>query len=378
MTRVIQANCRRLDVLILSYCPPRNRQGVDLNRALNAHSYRAKLIQLDVSSDSVRSVTGIASPRAPWIWRLHLGAVLIRLKMLANALRSPHRVTVALNLPALLPGVILKALFGTRLIFYTLEHSPLCATNRWLLRWFCDAVVDVEENRLARLLEMIGRRLPSFVLYNMPHRVDQAMLRPKMRSWLTAKGLAKPDDFLLVYSGSYQKYCQLETLVKWATCFPDNVKLILMMTDVPSHLRASASNRVIVVPAQTHEELYHWLTDCDVALLPYEGSCDNIRFCSPQKLFDSLACGVPVLGSRRPLIQKIVDQYGCGRTVDFTDHQAFTRAWKWLQQQSACEIRARVARAHVECNYETQAARLIAFLQEHGLVAKTSAKLTSC
>jgi glycosyltransferase involved in cell wall biosynthesis len=378
MTSDKQAMSKCLDILILAFCPPRNRQGVDLNRALLAHAYRTKLIQLDVPCDSARSITGITTPKARWLWHLHLGAAVIRLKMLAKAICLPHRVTIVLNLPALLPGVILKVFFGTRLIFYTLEHSPICAANRWLLRRFCDAVIDVEENRLSLLLAMIGRSLPSFVLYNIPHRVNPQMLRPRMRVWLAEKGLAKPDDLLLVYSGSYQKYCYLETLVEWAGEFPDNVKLILMMTEVPEHLRISGSRHVIIVPPQTHEELYDWLSDCDVSLLPYEGTSDNIRFCSPQKLFDSLACGVPVLGSCRPLIQKIVDQYGCGQTIDFTDHHAFTVAWKWFQKRRADAFRSHAFRAHGEFNYETQAERLIDFLQKNVLVDITLTKHTAC
>lgn len=47
-----------------------------------------------------------------------------------------------------------------------------------------------------------------------------------------------------------------------------------------------------------------------------QDTCLNHRFALPNKLFDYLAAGVPVLASDLPEIRSIVEGYNVGKTVD--------------------------------------------------------------
>jgi len=357
---------KKTKYLILSYCPVRNRQGFDLNNALLANEVQSWLIQLEALTDPMLHVTGISKPQSSWLWKWRIASKVIRLKMLCSALFFRHRVTIAINMPAILPAIVLKLIFHTKLVFYTLEFGHIDVLHKFLLRHFCDAVIDVEETRLQLILNTIDKKLPSMVMHNMPRRINTDKLAPRLREWLKLNSCVREGAFLAIYAGSYQKYCNLERLIEWAQDFPKGVYLILIMTEVPDHLREIAGESTVFVPSLRHEELYNWLVDGDVALLPYEDNSDNVRYCSPQKLFDSLACGVPFLGSRRPLIQKIADKYKCGITIDFNNKKEFLDSICWFIEQPLAVMRERAKQAHCHENYDSMMPQMISFLEKIG------------
>lgn len=356
----------KLTFLILAYCPIRNRQGIDLNALLNSQPYQSHLIQVWTEDNKEKKIIGI--PMSPEIsgWRLRIMSRWARLQMFLKGLKVPHNIVVALNIPSLLPAVILKLFFKSKLVFYSLEYHIVAPLNRMLLRRFCDAVIDVEETRCELLKNQIGNSIPSTILHNVPHFVELERLNPKLRKWLIENKQCSGDEFLVIYSGSYQKYSNMESILEWAQDMPGKAWLIVMLTEVPVHLVPKMYKRTIFIPTRSHADLYNWLVDADLSLLPYESDDDNVRYCSPQKLFDALACGVPVLGSRRPLIEKVTDAYQCGLTIDFLNKSEFINAIKWIMSQPRTVMRQNARKAHSEYHYQIYSDRLIRFLHDLG------------
>ena len=56
-------------------------------------------------------------------------------------------------------------------------------------------------------------------------------------------------------------------------------------------------------------------------MLPYENDSDfNVLNCSPQKLFDCYAVGIPFVASDRPIIRKVLHEYSdAGAVCNFRD-----------------------------------------------------------
>jgi len=356
----------KLSFLILAYCPIRNRQGIDLNELLNSRpwQFQSKLIQLGMGNDGERKIIGI--PMSPEIsgWRLRFMSRWARLQMFVKGFKIPHHVVVALNIPSLLPAVFLKLFFKSKLVFYSLEYHVVSPLNRMLLRRFCDAIINVEETRCELLKKQIGKSTPSTILHNVPRFVEWDQLTPKLRKWLIENKQFSGDEFLAIYSGSYQKYSNLEAILEWAQEMPKQAWLIMMLTEVPERLAKKRYEKTILISAKSHADLYHWLVDADLSLLPYESDDDNVRYCSPQKLFDALACGVPVLGSRRPLIEKVVDKYHCGLTIEFKSKNEFLQAIEWFTCQSRPAMRQRAREGHHEYNYRNYSDRMLCFFRD--------------
>jgi hypothetical protein len=84
----------------------------------------------------------------------------------------------------------------------------------------------------------------------------------------------------------------------------------------------------------------------------------------PTKLFEYMAAGVPVIASNFPLWKAIVDEAGCGLTVDPYDADALAEAMRWLlehpEEAEAMGERGRVAvRERYGWDGEARAAALV-------------------
>lgn len=87
----------------------------------------------------------------------------------------------------------------------------------------------------------------------------------------------------------------------------------------------------------------------------------------PNKLFEYMGAGLPIIASDFPLWRQIVDGAGCGLLVDPQDPAAITRAMEWILDNPAQaeEMGRRGQRAVVTTyNWPTEAAKLVAFYNE--------------
>jgi glycosyltransferase involved in cell wall biosynthesis len=83
----------------------------------------------------------------------------------------------------------------------------------------------------------------------------------------------------------------------------------------------------------------------------------NHMYAQPNKLFEYMACGIPVVASNFPYWRDIVDSVGCGLLVDPQDPWAIAEAVKWLlDHPDEAELMGRRGREAVihEYNWESQ------------------------
>jgi glycosyltransferase involved in cell wall biosynthesis len=129
---------------------------------------------------------------------------------------------------------------------------------------------------------------------------------------------------------------------------------------------SAASDRIHLLPAVPPDELLEWVSGADVDVLPIQPSTLNHRLSTPNKLFESLAAGVPVVASDFPAMRAVVadDPDGpLGELVDPTDPAAIARAIRSILERSPAEradLRARCLRAaHTRWNWETESVGLL-------------------
>lgn len=65
-------------------------------------------------------------------------------------------------------------------------------------------------------------------------------------------------------------------------------------------------------PAVSPQELLEFTAGADVGISLLENTCLNHYYCLPNKVFEYLLCGLPVIISDFPEMAKIVDENGCG------------------------------------------------------------------
>jgi glycosyltransferase involved in cell wall biosynthesis len=118
------------------------------------------------------------------------------------------------------------------------------------------------------------------------------------------------------------------------------------------------AGRVHVIPGVPPEALLDWVASADVAAMPIEGDTLNHRLTTPNKLFEALAAGVPVVTSDLPGMAAIVRQTGAGLTCDPADPSDIARAIRAILEAPAAERAAyrerALAAARATYNWEHQ------------------------
>jgi glycosyltransferase involved in cell wall biosynthesis len=364
-------------ILIISYAPERNRQGFDLASICSENANSVTLFQLSDRNEFEQISKTLDIRRISYINSkiiLKGKGLLTLAKAFLNTIRmSSPKIVVGINLYGLIVASLLGRLRNTKVIYYCLEIPEGIYKNieRWLIQHCCDAVVGVEENRLQVLIDSSRNTIPTFVIPNTPRRGIALPLKGQLRKYLTEKYQISPNRKIVLLHGSYQSYLGIELILDTIKSWNPEAIFVLMLTDeVPQHIITKIkenNDKAFLVPPANHIDLYNWIVDADIGLLPYE-SCQSIavRFCSPQKLFDYMACGVPILGSKRPIIQKVLNTYHAGSTIDFTNHYAISdgiNEMLSLSTESLLLMRQQARECYErEFNYDEQARELIAFI----------------
>lgn len=158
------------------------------------------------------------------------------------------------------------------------------------------------------------------IVRNMPYSVNA-----EINSAVTIKdrlGIAG-DKFVLIYTGKITPGRGIELGVK-ALAKVANSHLVLLGygdgTYVDSIKQAvqdlGVSTQVTFCDAVAHDEVVDFVRGADLALVCIEPVCLSYEYALPNKLFESIQAGVPVLGSGLVEIEKIVKAYDIGICFD--------------------------------------------------------------
>ena len=96
------------------------------------------------------------------------------------------------------------------------------------------------------------------------------------------------------------------------------------------------------VPPDTAAEV---LADADLGLALIEASCLSYELTLPNKLYEYVAAGLPVLASEVPILAAEVRRHGIGSTVDPSDTEAVARAIGEMLEPEMLEAHAVAVRA---------------------------------
>lgn len=350
-------------MIIVSLIPAYNRQGRDLFAYLCRQGRDPWLVQYGDCDERELHKLAVRYIRPCGVFSKFyvLRHILLGVRKILSCGRSD---VIAINGVSLFAGVLCKLIRRRRLVYYSLEYSTPSPMMRWIMRHCVDVYVDVEENRRQRFLRECGATIPKCVVNNMPLQGAAKMNGGRLRAFLAKDYPLLRNRKIVIYAGSFQRYARLPLLIKVAGECAGQLALVLMTYNLPEDLKRCLPSNVFLAPCVA-DGFYDWLSDADLALLPYEDPSDfNVLNCSPQKLFDCYACGVPYLASARPLIKKTLSVYpSAGRLVDFTDAGML----KEMLQHSldlkteACSSAMKALFA-TQFHYEAQADKLMSLL----------------
>lgn len=142
----------------------------------------------------------------------------------------------------------------------------------------------------------------------------------KIRQYLQLDQAAR----IALYQGNMQPNRGLHLLIRAARFLEPGIVIVLMGGAIEEtriqleNLIASegVADRVKIIPPVPYNELLEWTASADIGLtvLPPDYS-QSIRWCLPNKFFEYLMAGLPVLTSQLDAIVELIEAYDVGKVV---------------------------------------------------------------
>ena len=163
-----------------------------------------------------------------------------------------------------------------------------------------------------------------------------------------------------------------EELVEAMKQVDDTLLLIIGSGDVWNKLESTVEKeglgeKVKLIRRIPKEQLVHFTANADIGISIDKNTNPNYYYSLPNKIFDYLQAGLPVLASRLPEIEKIVTNYRCGEFIESHEpgHLALrTRAMLESPQLKAYSTNALTAAK--ELNWANEQQKLVAVIRAAG------------
>lgn len=271
-----------------------------------------------------------------------------------------HRaqVVVAHDLPMLAVAHTLAKEWQARLVYDSHELYSEQEFARWQqVTWAeierrhiqaCDRIITVNPSIAGELEQRYGLSGVS-VIYN-AERVDS--LLPRSR-YLHERFGIKADHRILLFQGGLSAGRHLEVLVQaMAQLKTSDIHLVLLgdgqLAESLRRLigRLGLQGRVHLHATVSQGRLLSITCAADAGIIPYQAICLNNYYCTPNKLFEFIAAGLPVLASDLPELRRLVHDQQIGQVGDlssaarlalaideFFSDRLRLQAWRSTQQQ---------------------------------------------
>jgi glycosyltransferase involved in cell wall biosynthesis len=264
-------------------------------------------------------------PASLWRFSKSLGLLEWLLRASWHLLQARPACVNCHSLATLPVGVMAKWMLHARLIYDTHELETETAALRGIRKRFYKLV----ERLLIRYVDevvVVGAAIANWykneyglrnvhVVRNFP----DVPLEPDPGSLILKQSLSIPaDDVLFLYQGIVGSGRGIELLLRVFQNAPRGKHLVFIGYGpwLPAVRRAADScNQIHFVPAVPPAELLRWTAGADVGLSVFENTSLSNFYCVPNKVFEYLACGLPVIVSDFPEMSKFVSDTRCGWTV---------------------------------------------------------------
>nr|WP_172633446.1 glycosyltransferase [Jonquetella anthropi] len=257
-------------------------------------------------------------------------------------IRKIHPVIVHFHDPELIPLGCLLALFGYRIIYDVHENVPeQILTKHWLPVWL-RRPLSLCATAIEWLTRFFGFRyvivLPSQTLRFPEQRCTLVQNYPILQLFKPAPSLdaVKEKGSYFIYTGAITEIRAIREIIAAFKLTPPKFPSFLLAgtfehESLKKEITSTSTwetkvNYIGQVPQEKIARLVpHALAGLQVILpLP-----NHLRS-NPNKLFEYMACGIPVIASNFPCYRAIIDENSCGLLVDPTDPRAIAKALHWI------------------------------------------------
>lgn len=231
------------------------------------------------------------------------------------------------------------------------EKKVLKFFEKYLIK-FADSVMTVSDSIARCYSEDYGIDKPKLVL-NCPMSV-------KLNKHDLLRGTLgiRPDQTIFLYQGGLKGGRGIELILEAFSDLESDENVLVCMGYGPLEgtikEKACAHNTIFFHPAVSQDVLLSYTSSADYGILFYEDTCLNHRYCSPNKIFEYLMAGLPVLTSNLFEIRRLVESEGVGIVAQENTIESFREAVVDSLNQDYDVIQANVFNARKKYCWQEQ------------------------
>lgn len=272
-------------------------------------------------------------------------------------------------------GLLLK-LRGRKVIWDVHEHYPHAILDKYYLskplRRIVSKAFDLFERGVARFFDYVIYTTPSVGARYQKMKVRSGHIENYPILSLSETFERDPQD-RIIYLGAMSRIRGLLEVIEafglaaarhpnWELCLVGSSRpqsFEQEMKNLAAHRGVAANVKFLAwVPYEDKERLSLQASMGVITYLPYS----NNTSCLPNKLFDYMLVGLPVIASNFPLYREVVEPDRCGLIVDPSKPEEIARAMEYLMEhpQEARQMGERGRKAVMEkYNWEQESERLL-------------------
>jgi glycosyltransferase involved in cell wall biosynthesis len=277
----------------------------------------------------------------------------------------------------LLPAGLLLKLRGKRVIYDVHEdYSQALLSREWIPSWLRRRVAQV-----VTLGEWLGSKFFDGVVAATPHiarrfppiKTVTVQNFPLLNQ--STRNTANPyhqREKIIAYVGVVSALRGAKEMVEAMTLLPLRLNVRLKIAGIFNPVgsedearRSPGWERVDFLGWQRHEDAIAMLGEARMGLVLFH-PVPNHTEAQPNKLFEYMSVGIPVIASDFPLWRRVVEQTQCGLLVDPLNPKAIAEAIQWLLEHPAeaeemGERGQKAVREHY--NWDVEAQKLLKFYE---------------
>ena len=264
-------------------------------------------------------------------------------RIAAAAQAFPAEVYIANDLPQLAAGILAARRHNATLIYdaheffpaqpFVKERAQKLETIERDLIGYAHGIVTVNDS-IADVMTMHYTCMRPRIVLNCPSRRHQKTAMSddgRMRQFLGIR----PEQRVLLYQGNLADHRNLQEMIDGMALLPsDDVVLALLGREseysdgLKRHAEAIGvmGRRVFFIPEQSAANLLAWTAGADAGIIPYPHTDLNTLMCTPNKLYEFLASGLPILASHGTELRRFVGDIGVGQNAHLQTPEDFARA----------------------------------------------------
>jgi glycosyltransferase involved in cell wall biosynthesis len=140
-----------------------------------------------------------------------------------------------------------------------------------------------------------------------------------------------PERKIVLYQGWMAEGRGLENLIRAAPLLQDGAVVVLIgfgeyYRTLEAQAAREAAGRVFFIPRVPQAELLAACASADVGIIPYPAVDRNNYYTSPNKLFDFILAGVPLVGNDLPFLRQVIVGEGVGIVARLDSPAAYAAA----------------------------------------------------